>query len=342
MRKTSSDSSLFAKATAILLDQISEQIPSGLEIDGLISGYRDPSELFVTHAGQLVREAPLDMISEYLAQAKRIEIPAEKRIWVANSCATGNACLGLALHKIRLGKWRRAMVHNLEIDSDLTQMSWMHLFGALATEGSIPEKVSRPFAKDRRGFVKSDGGVVFLIEEMALARSRGAHIYGEVAGYGGVADAFRLTEGRPDAEGVEMAMRLALKDAGISPSDVGCVSAHATSTPMGDALEVKAIESLFGSLAASVPVTALKSQLGHATFASGGLQALACMLMLQDQKIPPILNLEADNMLQKLNFVIHTSRSARMNYVLSNNVGFGGQNAALVLRRHADVVDENE
>ena len=338
------EASVYSQITGHLLQQISAEISKDLKIDALISGHRDPSEFHVALAAlkkgnfsesqlpQLVRESPFDVMDEFLLQNQMEAVPEDQKIWIANACSAGNACLGMALNQIRNGQWKRALVVNLECDPNLLQMARFFLLGALATKPMAPELVSRPFALDRGGFVKGDGAALFMLEERTLAEKRKAPILARVMGYGASSDAYGIVGARPDSESLSRAMRMAMQDAKISIDEIDCVSAHATSTPLGDQHELAALENVFRKRKNKIPVTALKSQLGHATMASGGLAVLATLLSFEKQMIAPILNLKREDT-DIVSFVGEKARPARLDRVMCNNIGFGGQNSALILER---------
>jgi 3-oxoacyl-[acyl-carrier-protein] synthase II len=207
---------------------------------------------------------------------------------------------------------------------------------ALSTRNDAPEKASRPYDRDRDGFVIGEGAVVFVLEEMEHAKRRGARIYAELLGYGATADAYHLSSLAPEAEGSHRAMQLALNDAGTAPGRVGYVSAHATSTPGGDGEEAAAIAAVFSASKDSLHVSGVKSMTGHLLGAAGALGALAAVLAIDKGIIPPTLNL--DNLdpaceALGLNFTARTAVEKKVEVALANSFGFGGTNASLVFGR---------
>jgi 3-oxoacyl-[acyl-carrier-protein] synthase II len=205
---------------------------------------------------------------------------------------------------------------------------------ALSTRNDAPEKASRPFAKGRDGFVIAEGAGLLVVEELEHARARGARIYAELAGFGASGDAYHLTAPHPEGDGVVLAMRQALESAGVSPGDVDHVNAHATSTPMGDAGEARAIGRVFGAHAARVPVTALKSMIGHTLGASGGIETAALALGIARGVVPPTINYDEPDPDCPVSVVTGDAQERPVRIAIKNSFGFGGTNASLVLRRY--------
>jgi 3-oxoacyl-[acyl-carrier-protein] synthase II len=209
---------------------------------------------------------------------------------------------------------------------------------ALSTRNDDPTHACRPWDKDRDGFVVGEGAGILIMEELEFAKARGAHILAEVIGYGMSADAFHMTGMAPEGEGCYRAMNAALKVAGISPDKIDYVNAHATSTPLGDALESKAIENVFGERALNhtLLVSSTKSMTGHLLGGAGGLEAGITIMAMLEQTAPPTMNIEELDPQCRLNYVPNTPKSARIDYALSNSFGFGGTNGSLVFKRWAE------
>jgi 3-oxoacyl-[acyl-carrier-protein] synthase II len=202
---------------------------------------------------------------------------------------------------------------------------------ALSTRNNEPEKASRPWDKDRDGFVIGEGSGILIMEEMEHAQKRGAKIIAEIVGYGMSGDAYHMTQPAPEHEGGFRVMRNALRDAGISPDVVSYVNAHGTSTPIGDTLEAHAIRNCFQR---TLPVSSTKSMTGHLLGGAGGLEAGVTVLALRDQILPPTINLEnQDPDTAGMDFVPNVARKAEVEYAMSNSFGFGGTNGALLFRR---------
>ena len=206
---------------------------------------------------------------------------------------------------------------------------------ALSTRNDDPEKASRPWDKDRDGFVMGEGAGILVLEELEHAKRRGATILAEVAGYGMSGDAYHMTQPAPEHEGGFRVMRNAVRDAGISPDKVDYVNAHGTSTPIGDTLEAHAIRNFFGER--KIPVSSTKSMTGHLLGGAGGLEAGITVLALRDQILPPTINLvNQDPETDGMDFVPNHARKAKLEYAMSNSFGFGGTNGALLFRRWSE------
>ncbi len=206
---------------------------------------------------------------------------------------------------------------------------------ALSTRNSEPEKASRPFDRDRDGFVIGEGSGMLILEGLDFALKRGAPILAEIVGYGMSGDAFHITQPDENADGAVRAMRATLADAKILPEQVSYINAHGTSTPYNDRLETMAIKKVFGDHAYRIPVSSTKSMTGHLLGGAGGLEAGITVLALRDQVIPPTINLDNPDPDCDLDYVPNHARKAEMEYALSNSFGFGGTNAALLLKRYA-------
>ena len=204
---------------------------------------------------------------------------------------------------------------------------------ALSTRNEEPERASRPWDKDRDGFVLSDGAGAMILESLEHAQARGANIYAELVGFGMSSDAFHMTLPPDDANGARRCMDLAIKDAGINPDEVDYINAHGTSTPAGDVAETNAVKGSFGAAADKLMVSSTKSMLGHQLGAAGSVEAALCVLALRDQVAPPTINLDSPGEGCDLDYVAHTARDARIDVALSNSFGFGGTNGTLVFKR---------
>jgi 3-oxoacyl-[acyl-carrier-protein] synthase II len=206
---------------------------------------------------------------------------------------------------------------------------------ALSTRNEEPQRASRPFDKDRDGFVIGEGAGILILEELEFAKARGAKILAEVIGYGMSADAYHMTGIAPEGQGAQRSMRAALKDAGIAPEEVGYVNAHATSTPAGDGNESRAIELVFGehALQGELKVSGTKSMTGHLLGGAGGLEAGITVLALENQILPPTINLENADPECRLDYVPNKAVPHSFDVALSNSFGFGGINATLIMRR---------
>jgi 3-oxoacyl-[acyl-carrier-protein] synthase II len=251
-----------------------------------------------------------------------------------SACAIGNTSIGEAFRLIRSGEADVIFAGGTE--SAITDLS-IASFGnatALSTRNDNPTKASRPFDENRDGFVMSEGAGILILESLSHALHREAKIYAEVIGYGASSDAYHIVATHPEGKGAYLAMRSALKNANISPEEVDVISAHATSTKVGDISETMAIKQLFGKQAYQIPVTANKSMLGHMLGAAGGVEAIALAMSLKEGTVPPTINLENLDPLCDLDYVPSVARQVKINIGLSNSFGFGGHNAAIVLKRY--------
>jgi len=250
------------------------------------------------------------------------------------ACAASSQALGEATEIIRRGEADimvtggcHSMIHPLG-------MAGFNLLTALPTGyNDRPEEASRPFDLHRQGFVLGEGSGMLVLEALEHARARGARIYGEVLGYGSTADAFRITDSHPEGRGAEAAMRAALADAGLSPSDIDYINAHGTSTEVNDRVETKAIKAVFGEEAYRIPVSSTKSMMGHLIAAAGAVEAIICLLAIRDGLIPPTINYQTPDPECDLDYVPNQARPAELTRVMTNSFGFGGQNISLVLGR---------
>jgi 3-oxoacyl-[acyl-carrier-protein] synthase II len=205
---------------------------------------------------------------------------------------------------------------------------------ALSTRNDDPARASRPFDKDRDGFIIGEGAGVLILEELDHASRRGAHIYAELVGYGAAADAYHITAPSEDGEGAIRVMNAALKKACVAPDTVDYINAHGTSTPYNDKLETLAIKKCFGDHARRLVISSTKSMTGHLLGAAGGLEAGIAALAVHDQQVPPTINLDDPDPECDLDYVPHQSRRMKVEYALSNSFGFGGTNAALLFKKY--------
>jgi 3-oxoacyl-[acyl-carrier-protein] synthase II len=250
------------------------------------------------------------------------------------ACAAGNNALGDAFSIIRRGDATAMLAGGAEAAVNQVGMSAFAALRALSSRNDEPERASRPFDAGRDGFVMGEGAGVLVLEELEHALARGAHIYGEFAGYGMTGDASHLTEPVESGEPAARAMTRALRDAGVDAADVDYINAHGTSTPLGDAMETKAIKLALGEHAGEVMISSSKSIFGHCLGAAGALEASATLLSMEAGKVPPTINLEVPDPECDLDYVPNVAREAKVDVAMSNSFGFGGHNAAVVLRRY--------
>jgi len=252
---------------------------------------------------------------------------------IVTACATGSHSIGEASRIIQYGDADIMIAGGTEANLTPLTVGGFNAMKALSTRNDAPQKASRPFDKDRNGFVVAEGSGIVVLEELEHALKRGAKIYGEIAGYGYNGDAYHITAPSPDGEGFIRCMKMALKDAGISPDDVNYINAHGTSTELNDYTETLAIKEVFKEKAYKIPVSSTKSMTGHLLGAAGAIEAIFSLLSIRDNVCPPTINYETPDPQCDLDYVPNESRSHRIDVALSNSFGFGGTNSTLVFRR---------
>jgi 3-oxoacyl-[acyl-carrier-protein] synthase II len=252
---------------------------------------------------------------------------------IVSACATGSHNIGEAWRTIKFGDADVMVAGGSESPMTLLAMSGFAKMRALSLRNEEPERASRPYEKDRDGFVMGEGAGVVVLEEYEFARRRGAEILCELAGYGATADAFHPTLPHPEGRGASECMDLAMRHAGVNPEEVGYINAHGTSTPPGDIVETRAIKRSFGAYAKDgLQVSSTKSMTGHLLGAAGGVELAATVMALREGVLPPTINLDTPDPECDLDYIPHTARESRIKVALSNSFGFGGNNASLVLR----------
>ncbi|NND96770.1 MAG: beta-ketoacyl-[acyl-carrier-protein] synthase family protein [Pirellulaceae bacterium] len=249
------------------------------------------------------------------------------------ACAASSQAVGEATEIIRRGDadvmlagGTHSMIHPFGVTG-------FNLLTALSESNDEPTKASRPFDRLRNGFVLGEGSAMVILEDLESAQARGAHIYGEIAGYGTTADAYRITDIPPDGHGGIAAMRMAIADAKLTPSDIDYVNAHGTSTTVNDKVESRVCHEVFGDEAAKTPVSSTKSMMGHLIAAAGVTEMIVCLLTIRDGVLPPTINYENPDPDCDLDYVPNQAREANVQYALNNSFGFGGQNVTLCLSR---------
>jgi 3-oxoacyl-[acyl-carrier-protein] synthase II len=249
------------------------------------------------------------------------------------ACAASSQAIGEATELIRRGDvdvmlsgGAHSMIHPFGVTG-------FNLLTALSTSNDHPTKASRPFDRLRDGFVLGEGAAMVVLEELEHAKSRGAHIYGEVLGYGTTADAYRITDIHPQGRGAIACMRMAIRDAGLGSENIQYVNAHGTSTDVNDRVESLACKEVFGERAMQTPVSSTKSMMGHLIAAAGATEAIVCLLAIRDNVLPPTINYENPDPKCDLDYVPNQARETRCDVALSNSFGFGGQNVSLVVGR---------
>jgi 3-oxoacyl-[acyl-carrier-protein] synthase II len=249
---------------------------------------------------------------------------------ITSACATGAHSIGEAATYIRLGLADYMIAGGSESTVCKMAIGGFAAMRALSTRNESPETASRPFDKDRDGFVLGEGAGVLILESLDHALKRGANILCELTGYSATSDAHHMTNPAPGGEGGARAMKLALKDSRLSPENINYINAHGTSTPVGDELETAAIKSVFHESAKKLMVSSTKSMMGHGLGAAGSIESAFCVMAIKDQMVPPTINLNNPSETCDLDYVPHKARSGKIQHVLNNSFGFGGTNACLV------------
>lgn len=288
-----------------------------------VSGPRKVSPFFVP--GSII-----NMLGGTLSIRYNLQGP---NIAVTTACTTGTHNIGLAAQMIASGQADLMLAGGAEMATSPVGLGGFCAARALSTRNDNPQAASRPFDKDRDGFVLSDGAGIMVLEEYEHARKRGARVYAELSGFGMSADAFHMTSPSENGRGAATCMRNALRSAGMNPEDIQYINAHGTSTLAGDIAETQAIKSVFGHYAGNLPVSSTKSMLGHLLGAAGAVEAIVCIMSLHDQVITPTINLDNPDPQCDLDYVPGISRNVRLNAVLSNSFGFGGTNGSLIFKR---------
>lgn len=276
------------------------------------------------------------MISNAAAAQISIRLKAEgPSLSPVTACSIGNTAIGEAFNSIRNNDADIIFSGGAEAAISPLSLASFSNAKALSTNNTAPHLASRPFDSQRDGFVMSEGAGILVLESLEHAKSRNAPIYGEIIGYGASSDAYHMVASHPEGKGAYTAMKKAIASANISPHDIDIISAHATSTPVGDRSETLAIKKLFGETAYQIPVTANKSMLGHMLGASGGVEAIALIKSLIEGIIPPTINLQLPDAECDLDYVANKARpSSHLTIGISNSFGFGGHNSSIILKKY--------
>ncbi len=256
-----------------------------------------------------------------------------KGLALVSACATANHNIGEAARIIRTGDAEVMIAGGAEYPISPTGLGGFAAARALSRRNDEPERASRPWDRDRDGFVLSEGAGVVVLESLEHAQRRGARIYAELIGYAASADAYHMTQPPEQGEGAALCMRRALRSAGIDPQQVDYINAHGTSTPAGDLAETRAIKQVFGECSYRIPVSSTKSMTGHLLGAAGGIEAIFTILAIRDQVAPPTINLDDPDPECDLDYVPHTARETKIAIAMSNSFGFGGTNSTLIFKQ---------
>jgi len=253
---------------------------------------------------------------------------------IVTACATGAHCIGDAFRAIVYGDAKAFIAGGTEANITPLTVGGFNAMKALSTRNGEPEKASRPFEKNRDGFVIAEGAGILIVEELEFALNRGARIYAEIVGYGYTGDAYHITAPSPDGDGAARCMRMAIRDAGLKPEEIDHINAHGTSTPLNDATETQAIKRVFGEHAKKIPISATKSMTGHLLGAAGSTEAIFTILSLRNGILPPTINYEEPDPECDLDYVPNVARRKPIQAAMSNAFGFGGTNATLIFKKY--------
>ncbi|MFZ0989522.1 MAG: beta-ketoacyl-ACP synthase II [Xanthobacteraceae bacterium] len=321
--------------------QYEDQIASGVLIGSGIGGVEGIAETALVLRDRGPRRVSpffipgrlINLASGYVSIAHSLKGPNHA---VVTACSTGAHAIGDAGRLIALGDADVMLAGGTESPVNRISLAGFAACRALSTGfNDTPERASRPYDRDRDGFVMGEGAGAVVLEEYEHAQRRGARIYGELIGYGLSGDAYHITAPAEDGDGAFRCMSAAIRRAGISPADIDYINAHGTSTPLGDEIELKAVERLVGNAAGNIAMSSTKSSIGHLLGAAGAVEAIFCLLAIRDGVVPPTLNLDNPSVATSIDLVPHTARARAVEVALSNSFGFGGTNASLIFRKLA-------
>ena len=270
--------------------------------------------------------APADLVSEMLSATGPVSV-------VSTACTSSSQAIGEGVFRIRRGEVDAMMVGGVDVLIDPIMVTGFSLLGALSTRNDAPDKASRPFDKDRDGFVLGEGAGMLLLESLESARSRGAVILGHLRGFGCSCNAYRITDSPPDGRGAAQSMIDALRDARLNPEDIGYINAHGTSTPMNDPSESRGIQTAFGKWTSKVPVSSTKSMMGHLVAACGAVETIVSLLAVREGVLPATRNLETPDPECAIRHIQGGSLRKEIDHAMSNAFGFGGSNGTVVVSR---------
>ena len=323
---------------------------SGLKIDdsnrdrvGIVVGTGIGGIGTIMEQAQVLHERGADRVSPFLVPMMisdsapgmlAIRVGARgPNMAIATACASGNNAIGEAMETIRRGAADAMIAGGAEAALVSLAMGGMNVMGALSTRNDDPLTASRPFDKNRDGFLMGEGSGMLIIEELEFARARGANILCELTGYGTTDDAHHISAPAENGAGAAISMKLALENAGLTVNDIGYINAHGTSTPLNDKSETAAIKTVFGEQAYQIPISSTKSMTGHLLGASGAVEAIFGTLAIREGVLPPTINYQTPDPVCDLDYVPNVARKVSPRHVMSNSFGFGGHNATLVLSR---------
>jgi len=334
-------------ATAAAMEALEQ---SGLKIDesnrdrvGILIGTGIGGIGTLMEQAEIMRERGPDRVSPFLvpmmisdSAAGMLAIRVGARgpnMAIATACASGNNAIGEALDIIRRGSADVMIAGASEAALVPVAMAGMNVMTALSTRNEDPQSASRPFDKERDGFLMGEGAGILIIETLEHAKERGAHILAEISGYGTTDDAHHISAPAENGAGAALSMKFALEDAGLTIDDIGYINAHGTSTQLNDKSETAAIKTVFGEQAYQIPISSTKSMTGHLLGASGAVEAAFCIMAIRDEILPPTINYHTPDPECDLDYVPNQARKASPKHVMSNSFGFGGHNATLVFTR---------
>jgi 3-oxoacyl-[acyl-carrier-protein] synthase II len=275
----------------------------------------------------------LNMASGFFSMFYKLRGP---NLATCSACATSTHAIGEAWRTIKMGDAQVMFAGGSEATIVPIGIGGFCAMKAMSTRNDDPKRSSRPFDKDRDGFVMGEGASVVVLEELEHARARGARIYAELVGYGNTADANHMTAPAPFGEGAARCMKMALRNAGLAPTDISYINAHGTSTPQGDIAETQAIKTVFGEHARKLAVSSTKGATGHMLGAAGATELTICVKAIQNDIVPPTINIENQDPECDLDYVPHTARAMKVNAIVNNSFGFGGHNATVIARKFVD------
>jgi 3-oxoacyl-[acyl-carrier-protein] synthase II len=319
--------------------QYEDQIASGVLIGSGIGGVEGIAETALVLRDRGPRRVSpffipgrlINLASGYVSIAHSLKGPNHA---VVTACSTGAHAIGDAGRLIALGDADVMVAGGTESPINRISLAGFAACRALSTGfNDTPERASRPYDRDRDGFVMGEGAGAVVLEEYEHAQRRGARIYGELIGYGLSGDAYHITAPAEDGDGAFRCMSAAIRRAGVSPSDIDYINAHGTSTPLGDEIELKAVERLVGNAGGNIAMSSTKSSIGHLLGAAGAVEAIFCLLAMRDGVVPPTLNLDNPSVATSIDLVPHTARQRPVEVALSNSFGFGGTNASLIFHK---------